>query len=187
MVYNSFASAPKANSAKLETFEILVVCVSEILLAIRANRIQRLIAYLPGAIQPPAAEEPTFPGLLGYFDPSAMPAKTDGGSRLARHRVLADSTQRFPVLALSGLLELPVPANTDAYKQIICIEQNGTTVGFAIEAASEIERANIADVRLLPKWVEESRIKPVVWALWQRTPDDLLPLVEPLEAVNREV
>lgn len=180
MFYNSSSNTePKTSSARVSTFEVLVFCVGETWLAIRANRIQRLMAYTPAAIKPGTPDDPTFeaPALLGYFEPAGLAEKKEGFSP-----TLSGKVASFPVLALDKLLELSAPVSEDAYKQIICLEHNGGTVGLAIESALEIERANVTDIRVLPAWVENSRTKPVVWALWQRSHDELLPLVEPLEA-----
>jgi chemotaxis signal transduction protein len=183
MFYNSSSNTePKMSGTRPSIFEVLVFCVGETWLVIRAHRIQRLMAYTTAAIKPGAPDEPIFAGLLGYFEPSGLPEKKESFSP-----TLSGKLARFPVLALDKILELPAPVAEDAYKQIICMEYNGGTIGFAIESALEIERANVADVRVLPSWVENSRTKPVVWALWQRSPDELLPLVEPLEAVSGEL
>jgi chemotaxis signal transduction protein len=185
MFYNSSSvTDPKTTSARASTFEVLVFCVGETWLAVRANRIQRLMAYTNEAIKPPTAHDPAFPALLGFFEPSSILDKKEGDLTSPQSGKFLVSLERFPVLALNTLLELSAPVGETSYKQIICFEHNGGTVGFAIETALEIERANVTDVRVLPAWVEKSRHKPVVWALWQRTDDDLLPLVDPLEAIS---
>ncbi len=134
--------------------ELLVIQSGESKLAIRAAAINRLRRFKLAEIQP--LDNQTIPGGLGHIP-----------------------SQNLPVLHLAGLLGLDNSQPLDeATCQIIVTEFQGQDVGFVVEQAHEMERAELQDIHLLPAVIEQLLYKPAVWALWQPSPENIVPLVD---------
>lgn len=132
---------------------------------VRAKSVFKLLAYQPEQIRPiDQAMVNEFPALLGFLESIGL-----------------------VVLDLGQLLELPQPDEAaESLQQILVIKNDDFLVGLAIQSALEIERTSVSDIRLLPPLIETSRLKPVVWAFWQRQNEELLPMVDPLKAIAPE-
>jgi len=138
--------------------EVLVVQTGGLWLAIRAVRVGRLRRYNPSDLV--TSETTIIPGFLGFI-----------------------GSLQVPLLSLATLLNLEsAPLGSEA--QVLIIDRPDFSVGFVVEVAQEIERAELPTLRLLPPLIERMSLKPAVWGLWQRTPDIIIPLLEPLNVLS---
>lgn len=157
--------SPKNGAPLLSGFEALVVKTNGAWFGVRAKSVFKLLAYQPEQIR--VIEQPIvneFPALLGFLESVGL-----------------------VVLDLGRLLELPQPDEAaEPLQQILVVKNDSFPVGLAIQSALEIERTSVSDIRLLPPLIETARLKPVVWAFWQRQNEELLPMIDPLEAVPPE-
>ena len=142
----------------LTSLEVLVVQTGGIWLAVRATRVGRLRRYNPSDVIP--SETTSIPAFLGIIGSLGL-----------------------PLLNLATLLDLE-SESLGQEAQVLVMEHDGLAAGFVVEVAQEIERAELQTLRLLPPLIEELRLKPAIWALWQRTPETLIPLVEPLSILT---
>ncbi len=83
--------------------------------------------------------------------------------------------KRLPVLDLAYLLELPTDSLAN---QLVQLTLNGQTFGFAIEQAQEIQRVALAELHQLPPLIKHLHTRAAVWAVWQRSAEDLIPLLD---------
>ncbi len=139
------------------SLEVLILEVAELLVAVRARKVIRLQSFEPELLH--TAEPDRLPGLIGF---------------LGWH----DTT--FPLLNLATLLDLPAQSG----QQVLVVERNGQQVGFLVQNIQQIERMSLKDVRLLPVLIEENRLKPVVWAFWERQTDQILSLIDLLACLD---
>jgi chemotaxis signal transduction protein len=138
--------------------EVLVVQTGGMWLAVRASRVGRLRRYNPADLI--KSEMAPVPGFMGFIGSLGL-----------------------PLLNLATLLQLE-DNNLGSEAQVLVVDQLGFTAGFVVEVAQEIERAELQALRLLPPLIEQLSLRPAVWALWQRTPDAIIPLLEPLNVLN---
>ena len=137
------------------TLEVLLIKLDAQLFALRARQIIRLQQFKADQLLPSTnIQLPYLHGLLGWR-----------GTYL-------------PLLDLATLLEL-TPGSLDDSQQVLVLEQVGQPVGLLVQAAQQIERFNLADLHLLPPLIEQNLLKPAVWALWKRSPTELIPLFDP--------
>jgi chemotaxis signal transduction protein len=143
-------------AGKIASLEILVIRVGGQWFGVRSDRHIRLLSYEAARLNKPA--EPALgqlPGLLG---------------------VLGEA--KVPVFDLAYLLELAPLPNTSPLGQLIQVNFNGQALGFAIDQAQEIQRVALSELKQLPPIIKQLRSKPVVWAVWQRSPAELIPLLD---------
>lgn len=153
-----------SRSSDAQYLEVLIVKSGEQWLAIRTKRLVRLMAFSSEQLTPP---EETLkvgsPALVGSFSPISLPI--------------------FDLAVLLNLTE--ATKNLEgANAQVIIMEQGGLSVGFLVQAAQEIERASLKDLHLLPPLIKQSLLKPAVWAVWQRSAEEMLLLIDPTAALN---
>lgn len=140
------------------TLEVLVIQTGGMWLAVRAARVGRLRRYNPADLI--KSELAPVPGFIGFIGSLGL-----------------------PLLNLATLLQLEDGA-LGSEAQVLIVDQPGFTAGFVVEIAQEIERAELQTLRLLPPLIEQLSLRPAIWALWQRTPDTIIPLLEPLNVLN---
>ncbi len=159
--YQFRAADEVAPKSTLNSLEVLLVEVGKTAIAIRASRVGRLRQYNPDQLlKPEELGQVGFPGFLGFMGAVGL-----------------------PLIDLATLLELE-SSLADKTFQVLTIEQNNLMLGFVVGATQEIERVSLKDIQLLPPLIEEMRLKPAVWGLWQQSQDKLIPLVEPTAALS---
>lgn len=148
--------------ASSTSIEVLLVQIGDQWLGVRTKRLLRLAPFSLNRLSPiPEELSSLLPALLG----------------------VVSQADNMPVIDLVRLLELPLETRPSS-EQMMIIEYEGLAVGFVVQVAQEIERVNLKDIRLLPRLVEQSLVKPVVWAIWQRSAEEPIPLIEPTEALS---
>jgi chemotaxis signal transduction protein len=140
----------------IASLEILVIRVGGQWFGVRSDRQIRLLSYEAARLnKPPEPALGQLPGLLGIL-----------------------GAEELPVFDLAHLLELPALPNASPPGQLIQVNFNGQPLGFAIEQAQEIQRVALTELKQLPPIIKQLRSKPVVWAVWQRSPAELIPLLD---------
>ena len=148
--------------ASSTSIEVLLVQIGNQWLGIRTKRLVRLAPFSLTRLSPVPEELSTLlPALLG----------------------VVSQADNMPVIDLMTLLDLSLEARPSS-EQMMIIEYEGLAVAFVVQVAQEIERINLKDIKLLPRLVEQSLLKPVVWAIWQRSAEEPIPLIEPTEALS---
>ncbi len=144
-------------STQDDSLELLLVQVGEDWVGVRVRQVLHLSRFEPTQLVPAQAHETlAVPPLLGWF-----------------------GLEKRPVLDFGALLHDTPASPAPLTGQIMLVENERMILGFLIQAAQEIERAKVADLYLLPALIEQMLLRPAVWALWQRRPDELVPLVAP--------
>jgi hypothetical protein len=87
-------------------------------------------------------------------------------------------TTGLPVFDLAYLLKLPSDPAASPSGQLVQLTLNGHAFGFAIEQAQEIQRIPLTQIHQLPPLIKNLQIRPAVWAVWQRSQSELIPLLD---------
>lgn len=139
------------------SLEVLVFQAGDQWFGLRSGRQFRLVRFGPGQIKlletPPEKEN----GLVGYL--------TKTGASL-------------PVYDLAFLLGLKSEPALPAEGQLIQVLIENQPVGFIIEQAQEIQRVPVPELRQLPAILSDLWTAPVIWAVWLRPDNTLIPLLE---------
>ncbi len=148
-------------AAKITALELLVIRLGGQWFGVRSDTNLRLLSFEAARLMPPANPAlGQLPGLLG---------------------VLGEDAQ-LPVFDLAHLLALTPPPQAAPPGQLIQVTLNRRAFGFAIDQAQEIQRVALAELKQLPPFMQQLRSRPVVWAVWQRSSTELMPLLD-LQAV----
>lgn len=141
---------------KITYLEILVIRVAGQWFGVRSDRYLRLQSFEVARLKAP--DEPALTHLAGLLGEL-------GAARL-------------PVFDLAHLLDLPTHPPAPPVGQLIQITLNERGFGFAIDEAQEIQRVALAQLKQLPPIIKQLRFRPVVWAVWQRSSAELIPLLD---------
>jgi chemotaxis signal transduction protein len=147
-------------AAKITALELLVIRLGGQWFGVRSDTNLRLLSFEAARLMPPA--DPALgqlPGLLGVW-----------------------GKEQMPVFDLAHLLGLAPPPQAVPPGQLIQVTLNRRALGFVIDQAQEIQRVTLAELKQLPPFIQQLRSRPVVWAVWQRSPTELIPLLD-LQAV----
>ncbi len=148
----SLQSQKSERAAPRTYLEILVIRVAGQWFGLRSDRQIHLLHFEASQLRQPDGNLAQISGLLGEL-----------------------GENRLPVLDLAYLLELPTHSPA---KQLVQLTLNGQTFGFAIEQAQEIQRVALAELHQLPPLIKHLHTRAAVWAVWQRSAEDLIPLLD---------
>jgi chemotaxis signal transduction protein len=141
---------------KVTYLEILVVRLAGQWFGVRSDQNLRLLHFVESRLSP--ASNPALTGLAGFL------GELDRG--------------QLPCFDLAALLELPTGLARAPLKQLIRLTLNGRNLGFAIEEAQEIQRVALTDLKQIPPVIKILRSRPAAWAVWLRSPEQLIPLLD---------
>lgn len=149
-------------AGRVESLEVVLIELGNTRLAVRAANIKRLQRLNLFELEAPGPQ--AHPALRGYIYSNNM-----------------------PIFDLAQLFELEdAPPRYKKEDQILIINYRGRAAGFVVEQAQEVIRVGLNEVDPLPAIVEESRSRPAAWALWRKSQEELIILVEPTECFSAD-
>lgn len=145
---------------RAETLELVLLETGNTSLAVRATSVKRLQRI--GSADLRLAGRGIHSALCGYLYTASLPV--------------------FDMADLLGLGHTP-PANE---YQLLVTEYGNRRAGFVVEQAQEVLRAGFNELDVLPPVVARARLRPAAWALWRKSPEELIVLIEPTECFTAE-
>ncbi|MBN9386468.1 MAG: chemotaxis protein CheW [Chloroflexi bacterium] len=139
------------------SLEILVFQAGGQWFGLRSGRQIRLVSFGPGQLK--------------FFE---TPSEKESGPV----GFLTKTGASFPVYDLAYLLGLKSEPGLPAEGQLIQALVENQPVGFIIEQAQEIQRVPVPELRQIPAIINDLWTAPVVWAVWLRPDNTLIPLLD---------
>jgi hypothetical protein len=139
------------------SLEILVFQAGGQWFGLRSGRQIRLVIFGPGQLKPLETPSENGGGPVGYLTKAA-------GS--------------YPVYDLAYSLGLHSAPAMPEEGQLIQVLRDNQPLGFTIEQAQEIQRVPMPELRQLPAIVSRLWTAPVIWAVWLRPDNTLIPLLD---------
>jgi chemotaxis signal transduction protein len=152
----SLPNQKSERAAPKNYLEILIIRVAGQWFGVRNDQPLRLLNFQARQLNKPA--EPALAGLSGLLGELGISC--------------------LPVFDLAHLLELPDSPAASQAGQLVQLNLNGQALGFAIEQAQEFQRAPMSELRQLPPMLKQLRARPAIWAVWQRSAEELIPLLD---------
>lgn len=143
-----------------ENLELVLIEVGVTRLAVRAASIKRLQRMNLLELESPGPE--AHPALRGFVYSNSLPV--------------------FDLAQLLGFESATLNYKKD--EQILIIERGERRAGFVVEQAQEVIRAALSELDTLPLLVQESLLRPAAWALWRKSKEEIIILVEPTECFS---
>ncbi len=153
-----FETAILASQLKTETLELVLIRLGEHYFGIRAAAVQRLEKLSLALLLRPEFE--SHPALCGFLRVNQLPV--------------------FDLARLLGLESRVMP------EQLLQMESGGRRAGFMVEQAAEVVRVGLDELALIPAIIEQHRLRPAAWALWRKSEQEIIVLIEPIESLSAE-
>ncbi len=155
-----FSTPGIANAA--QAMELILIEAGQRRFAIRASSIKRLQRIKLAELEAPAPQAPR--ALCGYLKLTNLPI--------------------FDLTILLGLETSPVALEAP----ILIASYGNRQAGFIVEQTHEVKRAGLNELDVLPRIVEQARLRPAAWALWRNpeVKDQIIILIEPTECLTAE-